>query len=338
MPKERAGVGGTDTPELTGTYTYDYDLPRAHAYVVESLAGDTVRQQAYVAGAEEYLVWYEKMRLPSAPKFGQADTRDDHYAPYRAELIREYLDHAKAYVRVNVLYAPPRTSLCPCGAPLTSTTLSKEGLHYCIQCGVYRPGLSKKSASSASEDLAPRKIPRKETEERDNFVKALARFQGMQKDRFPSDLFERLDHYFVMNNYPRGEDVRTGNTHGTVLTKDLMNKAMAAVGYPLYEHTNLICHKLWGWSLPQLGPLYELVLTHFDATQRVAHDQGIPSVNTQYRLFKHLEMSGFPCYAVDFRIPKTREIIQNEEEHWRAMCEGVSEAEKALGIQFIPTL
>jgi hypothetical protein len=64
----------------------------------------------------------------------------------------------------------------------------------------------------------------------------------------------------------------------------------------------------------------------------------MPTINTQYRLFKHLEMAGFPCYAVDFRIPKTREIIQADEERWKAMCEGVDEHERTLGIRFIPTI
>jgi Poxvirus Late Transcription Factor VLTF3 like len=337
MPKERATYG-TDTPELVGTYTYDYDLPRAHAYVVECLQG-TPDLQPYTDGAAEYLQWYEKMRLASSVKFGQTDTRLDPYASYRQELIREYLDYVKAYIKVNVLFVPPRDQHCTCGADLQATAMSKEGLPYCVACGVFRPGLGKKTSSASySDDVLTRKVSRKETEERDTFVKALVRFQGMQKDRFPSDLFDRLDRWFLTNNYPTGAQVRAGVEHRAVLTKDLMNKAMAAVGYPLYEHTNLICHKVWGWPLPQLGALYELVLQHFDATQRVAHEQGIPSVNTQYRLFKHLEMAGFPCHAVDFRIPKTREIIQTEEEHWRAMCDGVSDTEKSLGIRFIPTL
>ena len=324
---------------LTGRFTTDYDVPGAHARVLEHLAADPVRLAAYTASAEEYLGWYERMRSSKTIRFGQTDAPDDPYAPHRIQLIRRYLAMARKYIPENVVYDPPKQTTCGCGTDLSEMLTDLTGILVCPGCGVERARIGrKKTATAGSEDVPARR--RQDNEERDTFVKALIRFQGMQKDRLPVDLLPRLDAYFRSTNYPTGEEVRAGAVEvpNLVLNKDVMYKALAAVGCPMYEHINLICHKVWGWPLPELHHIYDTVLQHFDILQRVAQAKGIPTINTQYRLFKHLEMAGYACYAVDFRIPKTREIIQTDEERWRTMCEGVEPYEAALGIRFIPTI
>lgn len=324
---------------LTGRFTTDYDVPGAHAQVLEHLAHDPVRLAAYTASAAEYLEWYERMRLPKTIRFGQTDAPDDPFAPHRVQLIRRYLAMARKYIPENVIYEPPKQTTCWCGTDLADMIHDINGILVCPTCGTERAriGRKKTAAASGGEDIPVRR--RQENEERDTFVKALIRFQGMQKDRLPVDLLPRLDAHFRATNYPTGEEVRACVAHGdAVLSKDVMYKALAAVGCPMYEHINLICHKVWGWPLPELHHIYDTVLQHFDILQRVAQAKGIPTINTQYRLFKHLEMAGYACYAVDFRIPKTREIIQADEERWRTMCEGVEPYEAALGIRFIPTI
>ena len=337
MPKDKPDPHDPQRVCLTGRFTTDYDVPGAHAQVLRHLADDPVHLAEYAAAAEEYLGWYERMRLPKTIRFGQVETPDDPFAPYRVQLIRRYLALARKYILENVVYEPPRHVTCDCGTDLAEMVIDLNGVFVCSTCGTERLRIGrKKVAATGGEDVPMRR--RQENEERDNFVKALIRFQGMQKDRLPSDLLPRLDEYFRANNYPTGTDVRAGQGGDAVLSKDVMYKALAAVGCPMYEHINLICNKVWGWPLPELHHLYDTILQHFDVLQRVAQAKGIPTINTQYRLFKHLEMAGFPCYAVDFRIPKTREIIQADEERWRTMCEGVEPYEAALGIRFIPTI
>jgi hypothetical protein len=335
MPKDKP-----TTPHvacLTGRFTTDYDIPGAHAQILQHLAGAPERLAEYTEASKEYLRWYERMRLPKTIRFGQADTIDDPFAPHRVQLIRRYLALARKYIQENVVYEPPRQLTCDCGTELIDMLIDLNGVFVCPTCGTERPRIGrKKSAAVGGDDIPVRR--RQENDERDNFVKALIRFQGMQKDRLPTDLVSRLDAYFRSTNYPTGDEVKAGKGFDAVLSKDVMYKALATVGCPMYEHINLICHKVWGWPLPELHNIYDTVLQHFDTMQRVAHAQGIPTINTQYRLFKHLEMAGYECYAVDFRIPKTREIIQADEERWKAMCDGVDEHERALGIRFIPTI
>jgi Poxvirus Late Transcription Factor VLTF3 like len=324
---------------LTGRFTTDYDIPGAHAQVLEHLASDHIRLASYTASASEYLEWYERMRVSKTIRFGQIEVPDDPYAPHRVQLIRRYLAVARKYIPENVVYEPQKQTACGCGTDLAEMLNDLNGVVVCPTCGVERARIGrKKTAMTGSEDIPARR--RQDNEERDTFVKALIRFQGMQKDRLPVDLLPRLDAYFRSTNYPTGEEVRNGavEVRNFVLNKDVMYKALAAVGCPMYEHINLICHKVWGWPLPELHSIYDTVLQHFDILQRVAQAKSIPTINTQYRLFKHLEMAGYTCYAVDFRIPKTREIIQTDEERWRTMCEGVEPYEAALGIRFIPTI
>lgn len=333
MPKEKPPA----SPCLTGSYTTDYDVPGAHLQVVQHLANDPVRLAEYEADAEEYLQWYERMRVPKTIRFGQTEAPDDPFAPHRIQLIRRYLALARKYIPENVIYTPSKQTACMCGTEYTEMVSDLSGVLVCPTCGAERARIGrKKTTTTGGEDASVRR--RQDNEERDNFVKALIRFQGLQRDRLPVDLLDRLDAYFRANNYPTGEEVRSGQANDAVLNKDVLYKALAAVGCPMYEHINLICHKVWGWPLPELHHIYDTVLQHFDTMQRVAHAKGLPTINTQYRLFKHLEMAGFPCYATDFRIPKTREIIQIDEERWKAMCDGVDEHERALGIRFIPTI
>lgn len=336
MPKEPKVA--TDTSfVLTGRYTTDYDVPGAHSLVLAALAATPDQAQAYAAEAQTYVDWYEQMRYHPPVQFGKTEHSPDPFAPHRVQLIRRYLTLARKYVPENVIYEPPKPSNCACGLPFSDFVHDITGILVCPACGTERPQIGRKKSSALSGDDAPTVRRSVDNDERDTFVKALIRYQGMQKDRLPSDLLARLDTYFCANNYPIGEQVRQGASH-PALSKDVMYKALAAVGCPMYDHINLICHKVWGWPLPELHGLYDTILQHFDILQRVAQTHKIPTINTQYRLFKHLEMAGYVCYPSDFRIPKTREIIQADEDRWRAMCDGVDPHERALGIRFIPTL
>jgi len=323
---------------LTGRYTTDYDIPRAHAQVLEHLKDDPERLRTYVDAAQEYLDYYELMRVPKKITFGKSEIPDDPYAANRVQLISQYLLMARTYIPENVVYVPPKKTTCSCGLDIAEAYVEINGIYACPSCGVEQPRIGRKKTAAASDDVLHTPRSRQDNEERENFVKALIRFQGMQKDRLPTDLMERLDVYFQANNYPTGEEVRAGRIpSGCVLSKDVMYKALASVGCPMYEHINLICKKVWGWALPELNHVYDTVLHHYDLMQQVAQAKNVPTINTQYRLFKHLEMAGFTCYATDFRIPKTRDIIQSDEESWKVLCEEVEHG-KELGIRFIPTL
>lgn len=327
-------------PELRGTYTADYDVLAAHAVVLAALAARPADLAAYTAKAEPFVEWYEKLRLPRTVRFGAPAEVDDPYCRPRLELIRRYLLLASRYIPVHVLYLPPRNCACPaCGTPLPESLHDETGVQVCPTCQAERvlPGKGRTTGSLA-DDTPPARTYRADNEERENFLKALVRYQGLQKDKLPADLFARLDRYFLSINYPTGEDVLAGRAGAAVLSRDVMYKALSAVNTPVYEHVNLISHMYWGTPLPDLRHLQDTIMLHFDATQRVARLHGIQPVNTQYRLFKHLELVGFPCHAVDFRIPKTREIVQTDEDRWRAMCDGVDASERALGVRFIPTI
>lgn len=326
---------------LSGTYTVDYDILAADVEVRAELESRPALLEAYTAKAAPYLEWYPKMCTPRTVRFGaSAAPTHDKYLGMRLELIRRYLNMVSQFVHVNVLLLTEKNMNCPtCGAALDET-MTYEGVQVCTGCKTERVYFGKgRSAGSAAEDSTPGRTYRTDNEERDNFIKALMRYQGLQKEKLPADIYKNLDHYFTVNNYPTGTDVRAGCTVAPlVLNKDLMYKALASIGCPMYDHINLICYTYWGTQLPDVQHLQDTIILHFDITQRVARLLGIQSVNTQYRLFKHLEMVGYACHAVDFRIPKTREIVQADDDRWRGMCEGVEEHERKLGIRFIPTI
>ena len=54
-------------------------------------------------------------------------------------------------------------------------------------------------------------------------------------------------------------------------------------------------------------------------------------LNTQYRLFKHLQRRGHICKFEDFKVVKTRDILEYHDDTWRIICE-------QIGWDFIATI
>ncbi len=276
-------------------------------------------------------------------KFGQvamSNPEEDEFRPYRLEIIREYLSISKKYMPINIIEIIPPNIQCPgCDYDLANVFADENGIQRCPKCAFERslPSRGYCSSTTATMEVGPPKSNRNDNEEKENFIKAIIRHEGRQKDKFPPDLFTKLDHYFEINNLPKGEDIREGKSN-VVISRERMFLALSYIGYPYYEHVNLIMHKYLGTKLPDLSHLENILMIHFDLTHKASQQLGIEPINTQFRLFKQLEMLGEPVNISEFRVPKTRDIIETDQENWRILCEAVSDYGKQMGIKYIPTL
>jgi hypothetical protein len=231
---------------------------------------------------------------------------------------------------------------CPgCNELLSELFDDEHGIQHC-SCGYERSVTSKgynASTISINESINPR-TSKNDTEDRENFIKALNQYDGSDRGNLPPDLYSKLDRYFIQLGYPSSADIRAGVAHSKPMSYRIMYDALTALSLvqPPYAYVTRICHDVWGWPLPDISHIRELVLDHFELTQRAGVDLSLEPITMQYRLFKHLQMVDHECKAEDFRIPKTREILEKNEHNWKQRCAATGDYGRIRGIVFIPTI
>jgi len=258
----------------------------------------------------------------------------------RHTIIREYLEIARKYIQIDVIREYPNNNNCP-GCKLNYSEMimdDENGISFCPKCGIERYHLIR---TSLNNDLTKIQTnTRNGYDDRDNFYKALLRYQGKQQNRLPENLISVLDIYFESFGLSVSEHIRSlplnpdGKTRGQT-TREMMYRALYETGYAIYyEDVNLICHIYWGWILPDISHIEDDIMEDYDKVQKIY--ESLPknrksNLNTQYRLFKHLQLRGCQCSIDDFKMVKTREILEYHDATWQIM---VTEA----GLPFIPTI
>lgn len=246
----------------------------------------------------------------------------------RLYIIDLYLERASKYHFLNFSREIIMSSLCP----NCNTELQKDS-EFCEECGYLKAVVLNKSTSSKLSSSM-----RNEYKNIINFQKCLLRFMGKQNDKIPDQVFKDLDDYFISYGLPIGESLRSlrkidGKVEGT--SREMMYKALSHTGNSkYYGDINLICHLYWGWDLPNISHLVETIMEDYRKTQNVYNSmekERSSCLNTQFRLFKHLQARGYQCTIDDFKIVKTRDILEYYDITWQHMCE-------QTGLTFIPTI
>lgn len=248
----------------------------------------------------------------------------------RLKVIRQYLDIAKDYIRLEIVHKQNIKSICyGCGMDLTNIFFDEEvGFCVCPSCGFEKESISH---NSTFKDIQRSNTGnRNNYDDCENFRKALLRFQGKQANKPPPKLYEHLDVYFdKIGKPPRSEIIKLpltsdGKKKGT--TRQMMFEALSETNNSAYyDDINLIIHEYWGWKLPDISHLEDQIMEDYIATQQVYNQ--IPdkdrdaSLNIQFRLFVHLKAVGYPCTKDDFKIQTSRDSLIFHSEMWKIMCE-----------------
>lgn len=244
----------------------------------------------------------------------------------RTQLILDYLCLLGKYVTVNLMCSNKISEDCPyCGAD-KSMVLMDESNTYCSTCGMERSPVT--PAGTMLQDVTKKtSVGRSSYEDRENFMKAIAKFQGKKTPENIDGLKEALDRRFSVLKVPTKEQAALldldakGRKNGT--SKKLMYDALKETGYPNYEDINYICHMYWGWELPDISQYEDQLLSDYDKAQVVYKEvRGTrkSSSNSQYRLFRHLHKIGYPVDPSDFKIVKASSLDFHEE-FWQRACD-----------------
>lgn len=253
----------------------------------------------------------------------------------RLAIITQYLDVARRFVEIDIMQQVSYNPYCACcGYNLADLEGQEIAVNYCPNCGL-ECNLVNQFATSLSSDK-----PAKDSyDDRVNMLRAIKRFQGKQANKIPAALFRKLDDHFRTYSLPTADEIRQrpldshGKRQGTSL--DMLLQALSDTGYSAYyEDANLIGHLYWGWSLPDIDHLIDTIMKDYDESQRVFErikGDRKSCLNTQYRLFRHLQRCGYPCSKKDFKIVSTQDVLETYEQIWSTIC-------RELGWTFQPII
>lgn len=254
---------------------------------------------------------------------------DDETQIIRHRLIFEYLEIARKYIQINLIRIIPNTNCCSgCKIDFDECPMETDvqGLYYCTNCGLEIIMISK---TPFYKDGNRVNSSRNNYEDRANFEKVILRYQGKQPNKPGKELYERLDEYFISKNLPSSKEVKAKpliNDKRPGTSRQLMYKALKDLGYSsYYDDINLICNVFWGWKLPNIAHLEDQIIKDYDISQRVYDnlpnkDGRKSSLNSQWRLYKHLCRLDWPCKSKDFKIPTTPDILEFHTMKWAEIC------------------
>jgi len=253
----------------------------------------------------------------------------------RVNLIKDYIAIANEYVPLDICRVALHRSGCvACGAPIETEILTTFDHKVCSRCGAEQMQLiTTKVSKDSARTVASSE---KQDESIKNFLKAFDNYQGIETERIPDELYEALDAYFATLRKPTGAQVRALplNERGRRGETDsqMLWHALQETGYnAYYRHSNKIAKEYWGWVLPNVQSLRDIIIEDYHKTQAVFHK--IPpeersresALGTEYRLWRHLQMRGHECYMDEFRIARDSRSLRIHNTNWRKMVEGVGE-------------
>jgi hypothetical protein len=281
---------------------------------------------------------------------------------YRHEIIRKYLRVASQFfpMDVNRIYECGANCVCGSGEDFGQNA---SGSKYCVNCGSMKTNYVR---TFSSMDTGITSAKKDDYEGLDNFKDAMMEFQGKQSKFPPEKVYNELDNYFKSYNLPtrvRSAGVSEAAAEGGIgvslvasagvlddrgrrpgTSKMMMYRALLKTSNSAYYNMlNYICHKYWGWRLPDLSALEAILIDDYQRTQQVWRripDDKKSNPLIQYRLFKHLQARDFPCYQDDFKIIVGDDILRNYDNTWKMMVEGAEYPPDypRARLKFIPTV
>lgn len=294
------------------------------------------RLHDYISSTKECLASYESLSSNVVfVSFWEEDKTYQEPDYKKLALIEKYLGIAGKFYPLQITHRCKfKSGTCKnCGVDLIKDHITPDGIIFCQECETehfttINSHLSKEGNLTVNSD-----------ESKENFYRALVRFEGMQAEKPCSELFIDLDKYFLSLGRPSGEEIKRYplNSDGTRGDTDhqMLWSALSKINWTqYYEDTNLIGHIYWGWALPQITPEQKSkILEHYDKTQYVFHQipvderVRVSSLGTQYRLFRHLQLVGYPCTMKQFKIAENSDSLRIHDRLWQKMCLGTGDPE-----------
>lgn len=306
---------------------------------IHNLNNDTHKNN-YLNKVKHYVDFFQtighKKKVITFGSVKQNKKDDIIVSSQRKFIIEKYVDVFLRFHDINLIHPISTRTFCQvCKFDITKLMSEDLGGIVCPRCNTEKTALIH---TCIATDIKFNNT-KDGYEDRENFWKALQRFQGKQNNHIPERLYKELDEYFKSFGLPSGDlickmELTKKGTRGNT-SRSMMFKALSETNNSVfYEDVNLICHLYWGWLLPDISADEEQIMKDYDNTQEVF--KKIPkdrrsSLNAQYRLWQHLRIRGYKYPIDDFKIVKTPDILVEHDRIMKIMCE-------ECRLTFIPAL
>lgn len=277
------------------------------------------------------------------------DETDDSNHDYqkfeeRNNIIEKYLEIASNYININIVKInnSKKEICCGCGAQLSKILPNDDGFVRCPDQDCQTENIMTVHTKITKEGIynngsTPESI--------DNFLKAFIYYQGLQSVKLHESLLTKLDDHFKKMKRPTGDQIKKLPLTSRGMRGDTDHKmmwtALSAIGFSEYfKHSNYICNIYWGWVLPNVMHLKELIISHYNITQQIFNKIPVEererdsSLGVPYRLWRHLQLAGHECYIDEFKIVVNRESLNCHDKLWKRMTEEANSIDPS--IYYIP--
>lgn len=293
--------------------------------------------QKYIDAAVPLLNRYSA--IPKRNDIIDTNVDDSVYYPSKDDLdrikvIKQYINVASKYIVINYVCSGEKPSnvgtLClNCGADLSDKTIDADSIDYCPNCR-HKCNVKSTFAKIHRCDI-DENVPTSTCNDLGNFLKAIEHYQGnikLVKYRI-EDIINLLDSYFIKEGFPTGEEIKRtrplnskGQRDGTSVQK--MIDAMKDQKISCYDYVNYICREYWGWILPNISHIKDIIVSDYNKTQMIRSTLSIEerggksNIPVRFRLLEHLKKRGWDCDRSDFKLPND---VDKYVPGWKIMCQ-----------------
>jgi ribosomal protein S27AE len=254
---------------------------------------------------------------------------------------------AKKFVNISVTKIKKRSTNCEvCGTSLLSFMPDDRSVITCPTCGLEKFYVKDSAYVDTATGSVEVKTKKTKSEYYDitNFKKLVDAYQGKGGSSVNKEqIIKDLDNYFKKNGFPSCQEIKEMKAdnlgrRGPFKISRLF-EIFSEIGHVEYgENAWLIAHIALGWDLPDLSKYEAKIYSDYQKTQEALNNMTdkdrSSSIGRHYRLFKHMELAGYPCiYENDFKVCRMKDTIRANEELWKKMCESCGDE----SIYFIPT-
>lgn len=290
---------------------------------IQDLEG-TFELGMYMLRTSRLIDEYKRLSTSRGPRSFITSTTVDPNAARKNEIIMAYLRIAREYIDIENITQRVKKLSCPrCGGLDFSLEAEEDTIYTCNGCGTLLELLD--DSPSFKDTDRVNMSSRYTYTKRGHFIDAMKRFQGKQNTTIEDWVINKIREEMAIHNL-------TPNN----LTKDQLYMFLAEnklANY--YEDLNLLYFIIAQVKPPDISSYETALLEKFDkleeAYSEVKDPTRINSLSVNYKLYKLLQILGYPCKKDDFYILKTTAKSDEHDEKWQEIC-------TVLGWKPLPTV
>lgn len=278
----------------------------------------------YSLSVEPILREYHSIVNHSAVRsFVTSSKTNDSVQSKKSTLIVKYLRIAKDYIDVDLYSHKVTKTVCPSCGGIDFTSDDENSSYVCKGCGFLVEILDNTPTFRDTDRV--NMCSRYTYSRRSHFIDAVKRFQGKQNTTIPQEVIDKMKEEMVAHSLTE-----------STLTKDQLYMFLAENEFSKhYEDLNLLYYIIAKVPPPDIGEYETVLIDMFDkqeeAYNKVKNVERINSLNVNYKLYKLLQLVGYPCKKEDFYILKTKTKEDEHDEAWEEIC-------KIVGWEMLPTI